>query len=125
MNLLRNCRHAAIALGCLILLAGCASKAPRPDALVISASAAIEQAEAAGARQYEPVLLNQATNKAADARELIDREQYQQATRLLEQATVDAQLAAASSETQKSRQAAEEISRNIEALRMELNENAQ
>nr|WP_152638702.1 DUF4398 domain-containing protein [Marinobacter santoriniensis] len=60
----------------------------------------------------------------ADARELIDQEQYVKAQRLLEEATVDAQLAAARSQTERAQQAVAEINRNIENLqnRLEMDE---
>ncbi|SFL90302.1 DUF4398 domain-containing protein [Marinobacter zhejiangensis] len=117
--------HAACALGLAAMLAGCASQGPRPDSELMSASSAVEQAEASLARQYEPVLLNEAQNKIADARELIDREENDQARALLKQAEVDAQLAAARSETAKARQAVEEINKNIEQLRMQMESSAQ
>jgi len=122
MNAYRTLRPAAFALGCTVVLAGCAGPGPRPDSELLSAASAIEQAEASQARQYEPVLLNQAQNKIADARELLDREEHDRARRLLHQAEVDAQLAGARSETAKARQAVDEINRNIESLRTQMNE---
>lgn len=112
--------HAAFALGLAVVLAGCAGQGPRPDSELMAASSAVEQAEASLARQYEPVLLNEAQNKIADARELIDQEENDQARALLKQAEVDAQLAAARSETAKARQAVDEINKNIEQLRMQM-----
>ncbi len=108
-----------------VLLTACASQGPKPDSQLLTAASAIEQAEATQARQYEPVLLNQAQNKMADARELIEREEYDRARLLLEQATVDAQLAGARTETAKARQAVEEINKNIESLRMQMDGGAQ
>ncbi|MGF2736826.1 DUF4398 domain-containing protein [Marinobacter sp. DUT-1] len=109
-----------IILGFAATLAACAGPGPRPDSDLQLATGSITQAEAADARQFEPVLLNQAQNKVADARELIDREEYREAERLLEQAAVDAQLAGARSETEKARRAVEEINANIENLRRQL-----
>lgn len=68
-------------------------------------------------------MLNQAQNKVADARELMDREEYRKAERMLEQAAVDAQLAAARSETEKARRAVAEINRSIDELQDQLNTN--
>lgn len=120
LTMIRSCKVAM--LGVLALaLGGCASPGERPDADMQSAESALQQAVAADARQYEPVMLNDAQNKVADAKGLIEKEQYQSAERLLEQATVDAQLAGASAETAKARQAVEEVNRNIEALRQRIN----
>ncbi|MBD3641640.1 MAG: DUF4398 domain-containing protein [Marinobacter sp.] len=112
--------HTLSILGLAATLAACAGPGPRPDSDLQLATGSITQAEAADARQFEPVLLNQAQNKVADARELIDREEYREAERLLEQAAVDAQLAGARSETEKARRAVEEINANIENLRRQL-----
>lgn len=125
MKAYRSLRQAAFVLGWSLVVAGCASQGPRPDTELLSASSAVEQAEAAQARQYEPVLLNQAQNKIADARELLDREEYDRARDLLRQAEVDAQLAGARSETAKARQAVDEINKNIEQLRMQMESTSQ
>ena len=107
------------------LLAACAGPGPKPNSELQSAESAIKQAEAADARRFEPVLLNEAKNKVADARGLMDKERYKEARRLLEQAEVDAQLAGARSETEKAQQAVAEINSNIENLRRQINSNQQ
>lgn len=112
-------------LGLTAVLIGCAGPGPRPDSQLQWAETSVQQAEATNARKFEPVLLNQARNKLADARELIDREEYRQAERLLEQAAVDAQLAGARSETEKARRAVEEINASIERLRMQMEKTKQ
>ncbi|WP_372985918.1 DUF4398 domain-containing protein [Marinobacter sp.] len=113
-----------ILLGLTATLIGCAGPGPRPDSQLQWADTSIQQAEAADAREFEPILLNEAQNKLADARELIDREEYGRAERLLEQAAVDAQLAGARAETEKARRAVAEINSSIENLRkqMEMNQ---
>lgn len=110
----------ALAGGLIIGLAACAGPGPRPDSQLQTAKSSIQQAESTNARKYEPVMLNQARNKVADARDLMDKEQYPQARRLLEQAAVDAQLASARSETEKARSAVDEINRNIKSLQAKL-----
>lgn len=111
---------AASILGIAVVVGGCASSGERPDGELRTAESSIQQAVSADARQYEPVLLNQAQNKIADAEKLIDSESYFEATRLLEQASVDAQLAGARSNTAKAKQAVEEINGNIDALRQRI-----
>ncbi|WP_166267019.1 DUF4398 domain-containing protein [Marinobacter caseinilyticus] len=107
-------------LGLAVSLMACAGPGPRPDSQLQSAESDIKQAEAADARQFDPVLLNQAKNKLADAQQLMNQEQYREAERLLEQASVDAQLAGARSETEKARRAVAEINTTIENLRKQL-----
>lgn len=101
-------------------LVACAGPDPRPDADLQQATAAIDRAGSVDAREFEPVLLNQAKNKLADARQLMDQEEYGEAKRLLEQATVDARLAGARAETEQARLAVKEINSNIQKLRQEL-----
>ncbi|MEQ5835859.1 DUF4398 domain-containing protein [Marinobacter sp. NFXS9] len=112
----------ALALGLSTLLAACASSGKIPTEDKTAAENAIQQAESSDARDFEPVLLNRAQNKVADAEQLIKDEKFNEAGDLLQQATVDAQLAAARSETAKARKAVEEINANIEQLRQRLNQ---
>lgn len=111
---------AASTLGIAVVIGGCASSVERPDGKLQTAESAIQQAVSSDARKFEPVLLNQAQNKVADAEELIGAEKYREAGRLLEQASVDAELAGARSDTAKARQAVEEINSNIESLRQQM-----
>ena len=113
---------AAGVISIAVITGGCASSVERPDRELQSAESAIQQAVSSDARDFEPVLLNQAQNRVADAEELINREQYLEASRLLEKAAVDAQLAGARSETAKARQAVDEVNRNIESLRKRIDE---
>lgn len=107
-------------IGLTAALVGCAGPGPRPDNQLQAAESSIRQAEAADAREFNPVLLNQANSKLADARELMNQKKYREAERLLEQAAVDAQLAGARSETEKARRAVEEINNIIADLRKQL-----
>jgi len=120
-NRLREYARPALVLCLSILVTACASSGEKPTQAQNAAESAIIQAEAANAREFEPVLLNRARNKAADAQELIASEEFDEAEKLLEQATVDAQLAAARAETAQAREAADEIDRSIEQLRQRLN----
>lgn len=113
---------AASILGIAVVIGGCASSGERPDGQLQTAESSIQQAVSSDARDFEPVLLNQAQNKVADAEELIEEEKYREARRLLEQASVDAQLAGARSDTAKAEQAVEEINNNIESLRQRIEE---
>ncbi|MGM0769179.1 MAG: DUF4398 domain-containing protein [Pseudomonadota bacterium] len=110
----------AVVIGAVFALGGCASPGEPPESELRSAETSIQQAVSSDARDFEPVLLNQAQNKVADAEELIEEEKYQQAERLLEQAAVDAQLAGARSDTAKAEEAVAEINRSIESLRQRI-----
>jgi tRNA G46 methylase TrmB len=114
-----------LVLGLSGLLAACAGPGPRPEGEMQTAQQAIERAQANDARQHEPVLLNQAQNKVADAQELIKEEEYREARRTLEQAAVDAELAMARTETEQARIAVEQLNQSIEALRKQLDERQQ
>lgn len=120
-NRLLEYARPALVLCLSTILMACASSGEMPTQAQNAAESAITQAEAANAREFEPVLLNRARNKAADAQELIASEEFGEAEKLLEQATVDAQLAAARAETAQAREAVEEIDRSIEQLRQRLN----
>lgn len=123
MKLTTTAIKALVTGGLIIGLSACASQAPRPESQLQRAESSVQQAEATNARKYEPVLLNQARNKLADARNIMnsnDEPHYDQARRLLEQASVDAKLAGARSDTAKARQAVEEINQNIKKLQDEL-----
>ena len=110
-----------LVLGLSAVLTACAGPGPRPEGEMQNARTVIQRAEANDARQHEPVLLNQAQTKVADAQELIDDEEYDEARRVLEEAAVDAELALARTETEQARIAAEELNKSIEALRNQLN----
>ncbi len=111
---------AAGVISIAVLAGGCASSVERPDDKLQSAESAVEKAEASDAREFEPALLNQAQTRVAEARELIELEQYLEARRRLEKASVDAQLAGARSETAKAQQAVDEINSKIESLRQQI-----
>lgn len=114
-----------LVLGLSGMLAACAGPGPRPEGEMQNAQQVIQRAQASEARQYEPVLLNQAQNKLADAEELIEEKEHREARRLLEEAAVDAELAMERAETKQVREAAEQLNQSIEALRQQLNQQQQ
>lgn len=110
----------AVILGLAMTIAACAGPGPRPDGKLQSAESAIQRAEASDAREFNPIMLNDAQNKVADARDLIEQERYSEAEQLLERAEVDARLAGARSETSKAKDAVEQLNQNIETLRQQM-----
>lgn len=110
----------AVIVGLAITIAACAGPGPRPDGKLETAESAIQRAEATDAREYNPILLNDAQSKVEDAQELMEKERYEEAELLLEQAEVDARLAGARSETDKARDAVKQLNQNIETLRQQM-----
>ncbi|WP_152205667.1 DUF4398 domain-containing protein [Marinobacter changyiensis] len=110
----------AVIVGLAVTIAACAGPGPRPDGKLATAEASIQRAEATDAREFNPILLNDAQSKVEDARELIEKERYKEAELLLEQAEVDARLAGARSETDKARDAVMQLNQNIETLRQQM-----
>lgn len=107
-----------VTVGLTALLAGCAGgKFTKPTNQLADTREAISEAEGADARQYVPLLLSEAQDKLVNAREAIDKEQYREATFLLEKAEQDARYARAQAVTAETAAALEELQKNIRALR--------
>jgi len=107
-------------IGATLSLASCASKPPVPNEQLAVSKAAIEQAQRAQANEYAPVELRQAQDKLSQAQAAVQREDYDLAKRLAEQAEVDARHAETKSNSTKARNAVAEINESIQALREEL-----
>lgn len=110
-------------LGLLVMLAACASGAERPDQDLARAEAAIGQAEQAGARQYGPMVLDDAREKLAQARAAVAEEEMLVAQRYAEEAALAADLAAAKARTGKSQRAVDQLEKSIAVLREEIARN--
>jgi hypothetical protein len=105
-------RHAvASLLAASLLLSGCAS-APRPDADLAAAEAALSNARRVGASEVAPLEFASAQQKLGQARAAADERQYERARQSAAQAQVDAELAAAKS---RAAQARDEVKRKAEA----------
>lgn len=98
--------------------AGCAST-PMPNEKLAVAKASVERAERAGAPTLAPVEMAAAQDKLATAEKLAADGKSEPATRVAEQADVDAQLAQATAEQKRSRKAAVEFDASMAALRQE------
>ena len=111
---------AVIAIG----LAACAST-PIPNEKIAVAKASVQRAEQSGAPEFAPVEMAAARDKLARAEKAaIDRE-AEPANRLAEQANIDAQLAEATAQQQRSRKAAVEFDASMQTLRSESMRNTQ
>jgi len=100
-----------------LLLAGCASEPPRE--LMTQAEVAIQNAERAGAAQYESGLLSSARTKLDRARKEVDDDENENAGRLAEEAIAEANLANAKAKSVREANQADEMKKAIEALKQE------
>lgn len=105
---------AAVAVG----LAACAS-APIPNEKIAVAKAEVQRAEQSGAPELAPVEMAAARDKLARAEKAAADRDAQPAAQLAEQANVDAQLAEATAQQQRSHKAEMEFDASMRALRQE------
>lgn len=107
----------AIIASSLLFLTACGSAPPR-EALS-QAQIAVQDAERAGASQYEPQLLSSARSKLDRAHRAVDDDENDDARRMAEEAYAEAALANAKAEAAKQARQAEEMKKAIEALKQE------
>ena len=117
-NELRRAMKGAAVCTAVIVAAACASS-PIPNEKIAVAKAQVERAEQSGAPQLAPVELATARDKLQRAEKAAADHDAQPATMLAEQANVDAQLAEATAEQQRSHKAAMELDASLQALRQE------
>ena len=111
---------AAITLG----LAACAST-PIPNEKIAVAKVSVQRAEQSGAPELAPVEMAAAREKLARAEQAAAARDAQPANQLAEQADVDARLAEATAQQQRSHKAAMEFDASMQALRNESLRNSQ
>lgn len=107
------------ALGVSLGLAVACGTTRRPTETIATASLAVQQAEASFAAQHAPLELVMAREKLQKAQSALDREEFDEARRLAEQAAVDAQLAQEKARTEQARKMAEDVRQSIETLQAE------
>ena len=105
----------------VVVLAGCAGKAPAPDNQVSLATQSIAQAQSSGAVEFAPVELNSARDKLSRAKLAMGKEENIKARRLAEEAMVDANLAEAKARSAKSQKIVDELKESIRVLQQEMN----
>jgi hypothetical protein len=118
LPLLSMSKNAAAMIAVLLGLSACASN-PAADEEIAVAKTSIQRAEQAGAPQSAPVELAAARDKLARAEKANADHSMKPATELAEQANVDAQVAEASAQQQRSHTAAVEFDASLRALREE------
>ena len=99
---------------------GCASSAPLANTKVANAQRAVDEAQQAGAAVSVPVELRTAEDKLKAAQLAVSKGDYDQAIQVAEQAAVDADYARARSNNERIKKMADEMRRNIQTLRQEL-----
>jgi len=99
-------------------LAACASN-PVADEKIAVAKASVQRAEGSGAPELAPVELASARDKLARAEQANTARDLLPATQFAEQANVDAELAEATAQEQRSHKAAMEFDTSMETLRQE------
>lgn len=95
------------------LLATCGCAHHPPTAQVTSASRAVRRAESLEAESYSPMDLRLAREELARAERAVEARDYDRARRLAEQASVDAELAAARVRSERARARVAHLRRRI------------
>jgi len=108
----------AASAGAAIWLSACAAN-PVADEKIAVAKVSLQRAEQAGAPQAAPLELAAARDKLSRAEKANTDHNLKPATELAEEANIDAQVAEATAQQQRSRKAATDFDASIEALRQE------
>src|ERR1700722_13064520 len=101
--------HRALVIPAVILalvLAGCASKPP-PNVGMDDASRALQAARTAGAPTYAPLELRNAEDRLSQARASFDKNNYEDASRFVQESEADSELASVKSRLGKARERAD------------------
>lgn len=116
LSTMTKCATACVAAA--LGLAACAST-PIPNEKIAVAKASVQSAEQSGAPEFAPVEMAAARDKLARAEKAAADREPQPATQLAEQANIDARLAEATAQQQRSHKAAMEFDASMQALRSE------
>lgn len=106
------------AAAAIVSLAACAASPP-PNEKIAVARASVQRAEQSGAQEFAPVEIATARDKLGRAERAAADHEAEPATMLAEQANVDAELAEATAQEHRSRQAALQLDASLQALRQE------
>lgn len=108
----------ALAMSAIV---SCTSTEPPPTAEINSAERAIQDAEQARVTEYALPELQEARSKLKAAQQAVEEENMDKARRLLQQSTIYVELAFAKAELQKAQAVNEEMEKNLNILREEMN----
>jgi hypothetical protein len=104
----------------LLLMSGCTTFATLPREKISEGEKALTEAKESNASLNAPVEFKAAEDKLAEAKAAFGKKDYEEATRLAEQASVDADYARAKGTSEKAKKKAEELRQNIKTLRQEI-----
>lgn len=107
----------AVLTSLLLFLPGCSSAPPKET--LSQAETAIQEADRAGASQYEPQLLSSARTKLSRANKDVADDENDKARRMAEEAYSEAVLASAKAQAAKQAEQANEMKKAIQALKQE------
>ena len=119
--MLKQTKITSTALAFIVVgsVSGCSTMEP-PKSEISKARSYIDAAEQDEADRYAAIALNRAKDRMSQAQEAMDREDFEQAKFLAEKALVDARLASATAQTEKMREALEEVNSGLKSLNSEL-----
>jgi hypothetical protein len=118
MKISKLTRGAAAIAVTVVALAACTSN-PVADEKIAVAKSSVQRAESSGAPEYAPVELATARDELARAEKKNADRDLQPATMLADRAIVDAELAEATAQQQRSHKAAMEFDASMQTLRQE------
>lgn len=104
----------------VLLMAGCASMPPPTEQLAVS-KAAVTSAVSAGGNEFASIEMKAAQEKLDRANQALEKEDYENARWLAEQAQIDATLAEKKAQSAKAQKAANVIQNDIRILSEEIN----
>ena len=116
-----KCCFLLLTIGALIAMTGCSSAYTPATAQIAVSSAAVSNANSAGAQQYAPTDMNAAQDKLTRARKAMSDKDYRLANSLATEAQADAKLAQSKAESATAKLAADALQEDIRVLREELN----
>lgn len=103
-----------------LMINGCATYATLPREKISEADKAVVEAKESNANLHAPGELKTAEDKLAEAKTAFEKKDYDKATRLAEQASVDADYARVRGGLEKAKKKAEELHQNIKTLSQEI-----
>jgi hypothetical protein len=104
----------------LLLASGCATTNGTLSEKILQGDEAIRKAAESNATLNAPGELNAAKEKLVKAKEAAYKRDYDEATRLAEEASIDADYARHKAASEKARKMAEDLRNNIKLLRQEV-----
>ncbi len=120
MPLIKRTATTIALCGTALTLGACATSGDvAPNEEIARAEVVIRQAEQSGAAEHSARELSMARRKIERSKSAVDDNEPVEAARLAEEASADAELAAARSRAETAEQAAEEIRATIASLRSE------